>query len=147
MGAAFLFDGPPIDPRLGLAHVVGMARPSDPHSFWSKGIITVDTEMEEWGPPRHVECDLDLPPTYQQVQLVRGETRETLCVERFAFRSVPTGETVPDLIARWRVRDASGAAFELEYASARGWALRGGQDTRSIDGDTCTTFGVPRQDG
>src|SRR5687768_8967178 len=80
-------------------YVVGMGR-GPFHSFWTKGVVGVDAEMEEWGPRPYVACDLrDLPPVYERVQLSRGGgASEAFRVERFAFRARPTGEPVPDLV-------------------------------------------------
>jgi hypothetical protein len=83
------------------------------HTFWYKGIITVDTEMEDWGPPQSVVCaPISLPLLYTSVA-VHGVA---FAIENQTF--VADGESLT-------MRFELAGREPLVWTRATGWSMDG----------------------
>lgn len=130
-------------------YVVGMARPHDPrgfHSFWLKDCAVSHVDMEEWGPPAHVQADsIALPPVFKKVAVGPASKAEVFDVERIELASRPAEANAPDLDIRWELRGANGREAQLRYMSANGaWTLTGGPECRPLGPQDRIVFSGPR---
>jgi hypothetical protein len=124
--------------------VIGMAQPDGLGrftNFWLKGIVAVEVDMEEYGPPSVVVCGpLELPAVFSGVTLWRGETQTArFDVTGCSFEATTKEPDAPVLTMRWRLSDDG----LLWWTSDGGWWLLTRTGSRQLDAEEKVTFVDP----
>ena len=127
--------------------VVGMAQPDGLgrfSTFWLKGIVAVDVEMEEYGEPWSVDGGpFELPVVFSHVTLWRGEQETArFAVKGCSFEARKEQPGGQRLTMRWRLSDDAVLVWTSTLAS--GWSLLTKEGERVLEAVERVTFVDPK---